>query len=428
MISEVKMIILNNKRGSLTIEASIALPIIMTLILVMATLIKIVYLHNQVQYAINESVKEMSTYGYLYSATGIKQLNDSSSSFLEEKKESFSSHYETAIDSLETIKDVLQISNENGADSQQDIPQTINNMKEKVENIEESFYSLQQISQDILNHPEGSKKGIKNEAVSMASLFAFEAMEKSKNWIGSILVKNLMQKYLINDSNSPDKKLKMLGVINGVEGLDFNKTTLFKDGETIDVVVSYNVKPVVPFNIIPKIKITQRALSKAWLDGDGEWPEEEIEIPDTSQKEYIWVKGGLNRQIELIEIFGGNVNSRSSNGAVEKFDIDTGTAWNIVSLDLTATRNNSIEKISRTVTGEIDLIHGYSKQVYSKDDPKKIRYDIKHKKVKIIIPKNTKPVDFDKYFEELKKYAMKNNIDLEYTEYGVVEEIIEGKE
>jgi len=71
--------LLKKKDGSLTVEAAISLPLFMCVFLSIAFFMKVVYIHNNVQYAINGAANEVATYSYLYSISGLQKVKGSKS-------------------------------------------------------------------------------------------------------------------------------------------------------------------------------------------------------------------------------------------------------------------------------------------------------------------------------------------------------------
>ena len=66
--------------GSVTIEASISLTFFLCVVISIAFFIKVIYTHEIVQHALNQTALEISELSYLYYASGI-------SNFLDESKE-----------------------------------------------------------------------------------------------------------------------------------------------------------------------------------------------------------------------------------------------------------------------------------------------------------------------------------------------------
>ena len=79
--------------------------------------------------------------------------------------------------------------------------------------------------------------------------------------------------FLSSGGQSADIYLKAFGVRNGMNGMEFGKSTIFTDADRkmIDIVVEYDMD-VYFFRLLfkdPSIHIVQRAIVPAWLDGDG---------------------------------------------------------------------------------------------------------------------------------------------------------------
>ena len=63
----------SDQKGSIVVEASIALVIFIGIMAFMINLTNVYIVHDRVQYALTQTVKELSTYSYLYSASGCRK-------------------------------------------------------------------------------------------------------------------------------------------------------------------------------------------------------------------------------------------------------------------------------------------------------------------------------------------------------------------
>jgi hypothetical protein len=184
--------LLKNKKGSLTLEAAISLPIFMCVFLTIAFFMRVVYIQNNVQYALNGAANELSTYSYLYSVSGFQELNDSVSGEMNKYGERASNHTKQLLEAFDAMGDNLQ----KGLDSVEGGLK--NGDPEQIENLKE-LYNQSKISagtvKNVLNEVEDDPK---SEFVSIASLFLGAGYENIKGELSEPLIKFFMAKYLDN--------------------------------------------------------------------------------------------------------------------------------------------------------------------------------------------------------------------------------------
>ncbi|TYQ16130.1 UNVERIFIED_CONTAM: hypothetical protein Cloal_2633 [Acetivibrio alkalicellulosi] len=400
------------RKGSLTVEASIILPVVIFVIVSIVSIIKIVNTHAVIQHAINETANEIANYSYIYSKTGMQKAHDNVSEDLKDRSELFESHYEEVIGALGALnsevkdtKDEVSIILEGDANNIDNIEQNVNKAMENINEIKD-------VLDEIIYHPDGASMGIKNEVASMISMFANGYFENFKGAIGSQIAKMLMRKHLEINNFTANQRLKSMGIKDGLKGLDFSKTRVFEDSRTIDIVVSYEINLPVPIKIFPKPKITQRVIVKAWLDGDGFVPEieEKIEHEDT-----VWDLEPIFRGRKIVDDFGGNVSNRTGD-SVNMFNTEDNQAVKIRSIDTTLPIQRAGE-FQKTMISTIDNINSYKGIIRLKGDKQKKEYTISSKKVLIVIPEDTIDSEIQKQIDYAREYAKKFDIGFEVVEY-----------
>jgi len=407
------MLLSKKNRGSLTIEAALVLPFVILVILTIAYFIRVAYIHSIIQHALSDSGKELSTYSYLYSVSKLQKLNDSAEDTLSEKEGTAVSHMDTAIESITSL-------NEKFGDVKEKVPSPegfdIDYYKNTIKDGKADIDSLKALYDDVKGHPKGWKGGLKKEVISFASLASHGLFESGKGELTGIVVKILMRKHIATDKLDENNRLLKLNVIGGYEGLDFSGTSLFKDKKTIDIVVSYSIKPLTPIKAIPEIRITQRAVVKGWLSGDGKLPQrnqEDDSLKDSSDN--IWELDPLDRGKEILRRFGSNVKNRTG-GAVDVFEISSKTAINIRSIDVTLPSYSDLEKLKKEIKSEIVKLVQYNGQVTAVgSDSKESKNSISSKNVRILIPKGTKSNEITSIEKELGSLGVNLSIE-EYME------------
>ena len=384
------MNIITRKKGSLTIEAACALPVLIFVVLTIAYFIRIAYIHSIIQHALDESAKEISSYSYLYSVSRLQKLNDNTKDLLAEGEATAVSRIDTMVETVNSVNEKISkledLSNDSNQINYEEIKGIYDNGKADVE-------KLKGIYNEIKGHPNGWKGGIKKEVASLSALAAHGLLESGSDELSEIILRIMMRKHIATDIYDEDIALRKLNIRDGYDGLDFTGTTLFKDKKTIKLVVSYTIEPITPLPIIPELRIEQRAIIVGWLDGDGKHSKRvQNNKEEAEEEDNLWDLGALQRGNEIIRRFGGNVINRTG-GAVDIFDIDTGTATNMRSIDVTLSSYSDINKLEKEIQSEINITNEYKGKVKVNHNGIKTEFDIKNKIVRIIIPKGTKTAE-----------------------------------
>lgn len=202
-----------NTRGSVTIEASIVLPFFLCVVITVAFFIKVIYTHEIIQHALNQTANEISQLSYIYHISGINEF------FGEFEEELF-----------------------------QKPDGELNKLPDIPEELREELYAL--------------IKGM---------------YEDDLNKLFSTLAKIYMRKYFMSsEAKDPDERLRKLNIDGGIDGLDMSMSGFFaNDRNDIDLVVKYMIDIPIPIKIFPPLCFIQRAAVRAWLYGDEKIESEE---------------------------------------------------------------------------------------------------------------------------------------------------------
>ncbi|HEY9062472.1 MAG TPA: TadE/TadG family type IV pilus assembly protein [Pseudobacteroides sp.] len=390
------------KKGSLTIEAAFALPVVIVVILTIAYFIRIAYVHSLVQHALDESAKEISSYSYLYSVSKLQALNDGTHDLLTKNEASAVSRIDTVLETVNSVNDKI---GKLGSMQKGSEDMNLDEIKGVYSSGKADIEKLKSIYNEIKGHPKGWKGGVKKEVASLASLVAHGLLESGREELSELIVRIMMRKHIATDKYDEDQALKRLNIMGGYEGLDFSGTSIFSDKKTIKLVVSYTIRPITPLPIIPELRIEQKALIVGWLDGDGKHSKRLEQIENNSQgnidkEDNIWDLSPFDRGNEILRRFGANVLSRTG-GAVDVFDAFTGTATDIRSIDITLSSYKDINNLKKEIKSEIKLVQGYNGKVRINHNGSETDFDIKSRNLRIIIPKGTKTAEITRLEAQL---------------------------
>ncbi|MDQ2085705.1 TadE/TadG family type IV pilus assembly protein [Herbivorax sp. ANBcel31] len=359
--------LIRQNKGSLTVEAAIALPLFMCVFLSIAFFMRVGYIQNNVQNAINGAANELSTYSYLYSVSGLQSLND-------EITESTDKYGESASENMTGLLEVFDsLGNSFQGNNREDID--VNEF--------ESLYD------DSVSAVEGVLEGVKNEPekefISVAALFVGAGYENIKSELSEPVVRFFMRKYIneniLNSQGGPGAYIAVGEGENPLRAFEFDNR-IFSDNKSIDIVVSYKIETVLPINVLPEIHIKQRATVRGWMDGDAS-PAlmiEEIEKAGES----VWDQENFK--------YGSYIKEQE----LKKYESGEGEdVYDVRSINLYAKSYQNISVAKSSIRGNINKLYSETKD----------NEDITSRTLIVVVPEGALTEEAEKMFEELKEEA-----------------------
>lgn len=239
-----------DERGSILVESTLSLVMFVGVLAFMISLIDIVCLYDRMQYAITQTANEISTYSYVYSASGLQGAHDKFKDSAAQGRE----NVENIFGLVDQIGGVL-----GGSDHSMGTIQGVFDPDNP------GYQSIEQL----VDNPQAFIK-------QLLSYAADDTVEQINTAVLAAMCNAMTKKYLAMDASpaggetfAADEFLRRYHV-DGT--LDFSESKLFTDKKSIDIIVRYKVK--YQFALVPLpvdfIEIKQRASVAGWLDGDGE--------------------------------------------------------------------------------------------------------------------------------------------------------------
>lgn len=382
--------LIKNKEGSLTVEAAVVLPVFMCVVLSLAFFIKVQYIQNNVQYALNQSASELSTYSYLYSVTGMQKVNDGINAEFNERQQLASEHISDIVGSFDSL-----------SATEDDINKSVDAMSSgdfsKIGKIGDNYSGTKDDVKEIVNKLKEAGKNPKKEFVSIACLLLNNGFQTVKEKLSEPLIKYFMYKYLnqdiFNDQGGPGAYIAAKDRENIMQAFDFNSSSIFKDNKTIDIIVRYKIKTVLPINILPEIQMKQRVTIRAWLNGDGNAATEE-------KGESIWDLNPFDygKRITALELGNYPNNYPKSGDLYEVRSINTTKGYYQDSKNLASTIKGSVRTLEKKASKSVPIVS---------------------KTLIVVIPEGTLNPEVKKAIDQCVKYAKERGITLQYKEgYG----------
>lgn len=246
----------NRESGMVVVEAVLSFTIFIMAVLCIISLINVYMVHNKVQFAINSAANELTSYLYLYEVAGLHAVHNDGDEYVDKLTGS-------AADIVDSYNKMSEVGSKiSGSD--------FSTIESDVDDLKESFDKSYSDIKNYIDNP--------NELLVGIIYGGYEMLENST--VG-LLIRLLSAKYIDTADKDADEYLRGFGVMQGYDGLKFNRTTFLQDddGKMIDVVVEYDMEVMFLGMFLPdsSIHVVQRVSVPAWLCGDGE------ELPDFAE-------------------------------------------------------------------------------------------------------------------------------------------------
>lgn len=354
---------LKSIKGSVTVEASLALPIFIGAVLSIAFLIKLVYVQEVVQHAINGAADEMAATGYVYYISGIKGINDTVNSGLESGENAVKSQASSVSNLLGDIGKLTGDSNNSSNEA---------GGFEMIKTIKNDFTNAINSKNGILENPLTFLKNV-------ACMISAGAFDDFKTELCIPITRLYLKKYFTQNENIDfNKRLKFLNIAGGIDGFNLNNSHFFEDSnDNIDIRVRYKLELPIPFRIIPSIEMEQRAVQRAWTSGDVG-----SAATDKNQSGGVWSLGNLERGRIIRQTFGANLPFEFP--VIANFD--SGTATMIKSMDTTAAYYQNSENLKEKIMGYTKELKNFKGGRHG--DAEVNGSSINQRVLKLIIPEN----------------------------------------
>ena len=286
------------EKGSFTVEAILSLSIFMFAFVTIVSLATVAKIESTTQYAIDQTAKEISKYTYIASrANLLVHPKDSAEATVDSIDE--------AVQSMYDFSDVL--SSSTGGNGVTLNSEGLSDMLSGMSG--DDFKSITASAQNVYNSFAPLMSDPKGAITALAQVVAQKGGSALvSRVIAQPLCKALLPKY-ITQQDDASAVLEKMGVVNGLDGLDFSLSTFLMDQRTINVVLVYEID-VKGFGIFDqKLIVKQTASTAAWLaDTEG------VKLSDVASKTSAWQKSDMERGKDYISElqYSGCPTSRNS--------------------------------------------------------------------------------------------------------------------
>ena len=387
------------RRGAMTLEAALVLPLLLCAFLSIIFMIKAVCAYTLVNHALNETASEIASASYIYHISGIRDIHDAARNNLNDKSELFKEQMGSVFDTYNSLINIK------------------GNLEQSLQGIEDSAEMLSDAGRNfnvMLNSGENAASDPAEELKSIACYIASGAFNDAKTQLFTPVLKLAMKKYLVTANiTDADKRLKLLNIDGGLEGLDFSESSFLADrDENIDIVVRYRIRLPLPVQFIPGWNVMQRVKVKAWMGGD----ETNGVLEGSKSSDDLWALSNFQRGLKIRKLFGGNLPSNFP--VIASFT--NGKAIMIKSVDMTAPSYQKGDNAQELIDGYIRELAGFKGQEKPWGSGNIIinGKDIVNKELLLVIPQNELSEANEKLLASLPSKTEAKGISLIIKRYG----------
>ncbi len=278
------------ERGLITVEATVSLTAFILVALGVISFINIFLVHSRVQFAMYQTLKELSAYTYIYEVSGVRSFDRNVGDDLLEGKKPVDETISAVADFLDSIDDFKSetveaqssLNNLTADPSLESLQKVYGSGSSLVESGEKVYQNAKPVADKakwIVQNPKDALRGL-------IDFFVWEGEGKLKQWALSAVSNGMLDKYLMyfderKEYHFGQEFLQNFDVVDKAGSgnlLSYDKSSFFTDTENdkavyklMDLVVEYDIE-VYMFKLFlkdPTIHVVQRLKMPAWLDGDG---------------------------------------------------------------------------------------------------------------------------------------------------------------
>lgn len=288
-------------KGSLTIEAALSLTTCIIVIFTLIYLVKVIYIHERVQYALSETAKEMVVGAYIMDKTGLLDLQQNAYSQAKGNIDQFESSFDALISSYNEVSlEMSGLTSYSRTEDEQNSYESLPSEGEISQQIFENQYQLKNTivkAYSFMNEfVQFIKISVEDSTKLITSLGVVPGLEVINNAIGTRIVKASLLQYI------SEEDYKKWGIVGGEEGMNYLRSTFLLQDEDIVIIVNYKIKIPLLMDILEPISITQGVCVRAFT-GNGNFEsafeksnKEASELNEAQEVVYVTKNGQVYHQ------------------------------------------------------------------------------------------------------------------------------------
>ena len=225
--------------------------------------------------AMDTVTKELTQYSYFYKASGLQKFGEEIQAIGAEGEANLNTIATSVGDLYTAMSGAVDTTLAEGAGlgdrlssgniDIQDLNNALTNVDASFTHIKTNLNDMNTKFMDVYNNPVLYMK-------SLVAVAGNEGLELAKSHVlAAPLAKGLLLKHFGSNKDEADKALEQLGIVDGIDGMNFNMSTIFtkEHPDEIHLVVYYTVELSQMFDWLDlKVNMCKETRARAWLAGD----------------------------------------------------------------------------------------------------------------------------------------------------------------
>lgn len=264
----------NKQRGSATVEAVVGFTGFLLLIFTLLSLINLCRAQMLISSAMDNAAKELSQYSYFYEMSGLHKFSEA----LGEEATVGRSDINDVIGSVDSLYSTVVKTVGDGKESYTNIAEATKNGTLKWEDVQSAYNTIGEdkdaISEGIKQMTEKFKQVGDNPIAYMKSIVAIAGsggLDLAKSHLIAAPLARMFVSQQFGGKDHADENLRNLGVVGGLDGMNFNMSSMFTTDHPDDIclVVFYELELFQLFGRdVLKLQFSKQACTGGWLGGD----------------------------------------------------------------------------------------------------------------------------------------------------------------
>ncbi|SCW99630.1 hypothetical protein SAMN02910339_00001, partial [Lachnospiraceae bacterium YSD2013] len=292
-----------DKCGAVTVEALVSFVGFLFVIITILNVANYCRAQMVISNAVDAAAREMAQYSYFYEMSGMKKFND----YVNDNAGVGAANLNDVIDGTSSVYTTLSKALSDTSDSGNLLADKIDNQTLNFQDIQSAVLNLDTNATNILssiNTLETTFNSVERNpllyAKSLAAVATEQGLDITKSYVIAAPLAKLFTQTNINSGElSVQQYLENLGIVGGLDGLNFNTSTMFSSGEQDDIHIRCYYR-ISLCNFVDRslfdVPICKEAVCGAWLGGDDNHVKVSQKaavppMPDRSMPEMVDVSG-----------------------------------------------------------------------------------------------------------------------------------------